>query len=215
MQHRTWQSPEFIQLNGRFITLKPLLPDRDADALYKASHGTPEKEAIWKYLPYGPFDGFSGMKEWIEKEMIDRADLLTWTVFENTGNTQLGMVAILNIVSNHGRAEIGHVWFTATVHKSKVNTESQYLLLHHLFERYSYRRVEWKCNALNHGSRTTATRMGFTYEGRFRHHMFVRGENRDTDWFAMTEKEWTRCKDNFEKWLYSDEKYSLMELNNG
>lgn len=215
MQHRAWQSPECIQLKGKFITLKPLLPDRDADSLYQASHGTPEKEAIWNYLPYGPFNSLSGMKEWMETEMSDRADPLTWTVVENISNTQLGMVAILNIVSNHGRAEIGHVWFTPTAHKSKVNTESQYLLIHHLFERYAYRRVEWKCNALNHASRTTATRMGFRYEGRFRQHMFVRGENRDTDWFAMTDKEWTHCKDNFEKWLYSEEKYSLMALNNG
>jgi RimJ/RimL family protein N-acetyltransferase len=87
------------------------------------------------------------------------------------------------------------------------------LLLKHLFDRHNYRRVEWKCNALNHASRTTAARMGFIYEGRFRQHMFVRGKNRDTDWFAMTDKEWGRCKANFEKWLYSEEKFSLMELN--
>lgn len=29
-----------------------------------------------------------------------------------------------------------------------------------------------------------------------------------TDWFAMTDKEWPRCKGNFEKWLYSNEKIS-------
>ena len=31
----------------------------------------------------------------------------------------------------------------------------------------------------------------------------------------MTDKEWGRCKVNFEKWLYSNEAVSLMELNNG
>jgi RimJ/RimL family protein N-acetyltransferase len=214
MEHRTWQSPKSIELKGQFITLKPLLSERDADALYTASHGTPEQEAIWKYLPYGPFDRLSSMKNWMETEMVDRSDLLTWTVFENAGNTQVGIVALLAIVPEHGRAEIGHVWFATAVHKSKVNTESQYLLLHHLFDRHFYRRVEWKCNALNQASRKTATRMGFIYEGRFRQHMFVRGKNRDTDWFAMTEKEWPRCRDNFDKWLYSDEESSLMELNN-
>ncbi|WP_167407769.1 GNAT family N-acetyltransferase [Nostoc flagelliforme] len=119
------------------------------------------------------------------------------------------------IVPNHGRAEIGHVWFSPTVHKTKVNTESQFLLLKHLFDHHLYRRVEWKCDTLNQASRTTATRMGFLYEGRFRQHMVIRGRNRDTDWFAMTDKEWGRCKINFEKWLYGDEKLSLMELNNG
>jgi len=31
----------------------------------------------------------------------------------------------------------------------------------------------------------------------------------------MTDKEWPRCKGNFENWLYSNEKNSLMSLNNG
>lgn len=214
MENRTWQPPEFIQLKGQFVTLKALILERDVDALYAASHGTPEKEAIWNYLFYGPFDSPSTMKDWMEENIVSQSDPLTWTVFDNLTNTQVGSVALLAIAPNHGRAEIGHVWFTPAVHKTKVNTESQFLLLQHLFDHHSYRRVEWKCNSLNHASRTTATRMGFIYEGRFRQHMFVRGKNRDTDWFAMTDKEWPRCKSNFEKWLYSHENISLMELNN-
>ncbi|MEH2068248.1 MAG: GNAT family protein [Nostoc sp.] len=214
MQNRTWQRPDFFQINGQFVTLSPLIPERDIDVLYAASHGSPEKEAVWNYLFYGPFDSPWTMKDWLETNLADKSDPLTWTVFENSANTQVGIVALLAIAPNHGRAEIGHVWFTPAVHKSKVNTESQFLLLQHLFERHSYRRVEWKCDSLNHTSRTTAARMGFIYEGRFRQHMFVRGKNRDTDWFAMTDKEWPRCKGNFEKWLYSNEKISLMELNN-
>jgi RimJ/RimL family protein N-acetyltransferase len=153
------------------------------------------------------------MKDWMEQNLAGRSDPLTWTVFENSVNIPVGVVALQAITPNHGRAEIGHVWFTPSVHKSKVNTESQFLLLQHLFDRHNYRRVEWKCDALNHASRTAAARMGFIYEGRFRQHMFVRGKNRDTDWFAITDKEWERCKANFEKWLYSGEKLSLMELN--
>ena len=215
MQQHTWQVPELTQLNGRFVTLLPLVPERDVNALYAASHGDLEKEAVWNYLFYGPFASPDSMKEWMEKDMVCKSDLLTWTVFENSANTQVGVVALQAIVPDHGRAEIAHVWFTPTVHKSKVNTESQFLILKHLFVRHSYRRVQWKCDSLNHASRTTATRMGFIYEGRFRQHMFVRGRNRDTDWFAMTDKEWPRCKGNFEKWLYSHEKVSLMQLNNG
>jgi RimJ/RimL family protein N-acetyltransferase len=213
MLQQNWRSPELVQLDGQFVTLKPLLPARDVEALYAASHGTPEKEAVWRYLFYGPFENASVMKDWLEQNLAGGSDPLTWTVFENSVNMPVGVVSLLAITPNHGRAEIGHVWFTPSVHKSKVNTESQFLLLKHLFDRHNYRRVEWKCNALNHASRTTAARMGFIYEGRFRQHMFVRGKNRDTDWFAMTDKEWGRCKANFEKWLYSEEKFSLMELN--
>lgn len=213
MLQPTWRSPDLLQLNGQFVTLKPLLPERDTEALYAASHGTPEKEAVWRYLFYGPFESIFVMKDWMEQNLAGKSDPLTWTVFENSANMPVGIVALLAITPSHGRAEIGHVWFTPTVHKSKVNTESQFLLLQHLFDRHNYRRVEWKCDALNHASRTAAARMGFIYEGRFRQHMFVRGKNRDTDWFAMTDKEWERCKANFEKWLYSGEELSLMELN--
>ena len=148
--------------------------------LFDASHGTPEKESVWNYLVYGSFDNSLAMKEWMKKEMVGKSDPLTWTVFQNRNNTPVGIVALLAIVSHHGRAEIGHVWFTPAVHKTKVNTESQFLLLRHLFERHLYRRCEWRCNSLNHASRTTASRMGFIYEGRFRQHMVVRGKNRDT-----------------------------------
>lgn len=123
---RSWQSPKFIQLDGQFITLKPLVPERDVEALYLAFHGTSEKEAVWDYLPYGSFDSPASMKSWMEADMVDRSDPLVWTVFENTANTQVGIVGLLAIVPEHGRAEIGHVWFTPAVHKSKVNTESQY-----------------------------------------------------------------------------------------
>ena len=215
MQHQTWNAPEYIQLNGQFVTLKPIVPARDADALYSGSHGTPEKEAIWNYMLYGPFDSPSAMQDWMETDMVGKPDPLTWTVFENASQSPVGIVALLAIVPNHRRAEIGHVWFIPAVHKTKVNTESQFLLLQHLFDHHSYRRVQWKCDAMNHASRTAATRMGFLHEGRFRQHMIVRGRNRDTDWFAMTTKEWEGCKANFQKWLYSGETLSLMQLNNG
>lgn len=165
-------------------------------------------------MSYGPFDSPSAMQAWMEQAMVGKAEPLTWAVFRHSTNTPIGMVALLAIVPDHGRAEIGHVWFTPSVQRSNVNTESQFLLLGHLFEHHGYRRVEWKCNALNHASRTAATRMGFIYEGRFRQHMVIKGNNRDTDWFAMTDKDWERCQKNFKRWLYSGERLSLMELNN-
>lgn len=215
MQQRTWALPGWMPLEGQFVTLSPLDPERDAEPLYAASHGTPAKETVWTYLPYGAFESALAMQEWLHKEMLEPVDVLPYTVFENVTETQVGVVALRALVPEYGCAEIGDVWFTPTVQRSKVNTESQYLLLRHVFDTHAYRRVGWECNTLNHASRTTAARMGFLYEGRFRQHMWVKGQNRDTDWFAMTDKEWSRCKGNFEQWLYVDDKTSLRELNNG
>lgn len=215
MSKRTWTSPEHIRLDGRYVFLAPLEPERDAEALYQMSHGTPEKEAVFQFLFYGPFNSPHSMRNFLGKEMFGQSDPLVWTVFSQGTNTQVGIVALIAIVPSHGRAEIAHVWFTPSVHKTRINTESQFLLLNHLFDHHQYRRVEWKCDSLNHASRTTATRMGFTFEGRFRQHFLIKGSNRDTDWFAMLDKEWPQRQANFERWLYSEDNVSLMELNNG
>ena len=43
--------------------------------------------------------------------------------------------------------------------------------------------------------------MGFTFEGRFRKHLVIKGRNRDTDWFSMLDDEWGRRKRALEGWL--------------
>ncbi|NJL21336.1 MAG: GNAT family N-acetyltransferase [Leptolyngbyaceae cyanobacterium SM1_3_5] len=214
MHYPTWRSPDRIPLSGQFVTLMPLVPARDVAGLYAVSHGTAEKEAVWNYLFYGPFRSSMTMKAWLENDMVSKDNILTWTVFENANETQVGIVALQRSHPNMAVRKSVTSGFRRCSQKP-----SQYritiLLLCHLFDQHHYRRVEWKCDAFNHASRTAAMRMGFLHEGRFRQHMIIKGKNRDTDWFAMTDKEWPRCKTNFEKWLYSGEKLSLMELNNG
>ena len=47
--------PERRTDEGRYAIVEPLDPSTHADALFTASHGDPERERIWDYLPYGPF----------------------------------------------------------------------------------------------------------------------------------------------------------------
>ncbi len=64
-----------------------------------------------------------------------------------------------------------------------------------------YRRLEWKCNALNEPSRRAAQRLGFRYEGTFRQATVVKGRNRDTAWFSIIDGEWPGLQSAFECWL--------------
>lgn len=64
-----------------------------------------------------------------------------------------------------------------------------------------YRRWQWRCNAANAPSRRAAARFGYTFEGIFRHHIVVKGENRDTAWFSITDAEWPRLRAGYEAWL--------------
>jgi hypothetical protein len=89
-------------------------------------------------------------------------------------------------------------------------------MLSEAFDVLKFRRVEWKCDALNARSRAAALRLGFSFEGIFRQHYIIKGRNRDTAWFAMLDRDWPAVKSNMKRWLYSDEnvnKVSLAELN--
>ena len=49
--------------------------------------------------------------------------------------------------------------------------------------------------------RRAAQRLGFSFEGVFRNHMIVKGRNRDTAWFAITDQDWVGLREAYETWL--------------
>jgi RimJ/RimL family protein N-acetyltransferase len=116
-------------------------------------------------------------------------------------DTPLGLAALMSTRPDMRVIEIGHIVLSPTLQRSALATEAQYLLARHVFETLGYRRYEWKCNALNAPSRRAAARLGFTFEGIFRHHMIVKGRNRDTAWFAMLDGDWPARRRAFERWL--------------
>ena len=83
-------------------------------------------------------------------------------------------------------------------------TEAIFLLAEHAFDELGYRRLEWKCNALNEPSRRAAIRFGFEFEGVFKNHRVVKGRNRDSAWFAITDARWPAVRAGFEAWLSPD-----------
>jgi RimJ/RimL family protein N-acetyltransferase len=113
----------------------------------------------------------------------------------------LGLASYLRIEPAFGTIEIGHIWFGPSLQRTTAATEAIYLLARHAFDDLGYRRLEWKCNALNAASRRAAERFGFTFEGVFRQHQVVKGRNRDTAWYAITDGEWPPIRAGFEAWL--------------
>ena len=115
-------------------------------------------------------------------------------------------VGIISLMRNNPAwlsIELGNIWYTPPVQRSPVNTEATYLLLRHCFE-LGYRRLEWKCNALNERSRRAAERMGFTFEGIQQKHMIVKGRSRDTAWFRILDDEWPEVQRRLEGLLYGN-----------
>ena len=71
----------------------------------------------------------------------------------------------------------------------------------YVFDDLGYRRWEWKCNNRNEPSKRAAERFGFKFEGVFRQHMVIKGENRDTAWYSIIDKEWPALRQAYEAWL--------------
>ena len=186
-------------LRGQHVTLREIDPAGDAEALFAASHGRPGDEDLWTYLAYGPFASAAEMQTWLESCHASEDPL--HLVVEARDRGPVGMVSFMRVVPVMRSLELGHIWYGTEVQRTKVNTESIYLMLCEAFDRLGYRRVEWKCDAFNARSRAAAERLGFTFEGIFRQHMIIKGRNRDTAWFAMLDDEWPRVKDAMERWL--------------
>lgn len=212
------EPPSRAPLLGSHVLLRPVDAGADAEALYAVSHPPEGDPAIWTYLPYGPYEHPDQMRlllDWAEKS----DDPLFFALVGLADEQPAGLASYLRITPEFGVIEIGHIWFGTPLQRTTAATEAIYLLSRHAFDDLGYRRLEWKCNALNVASRRAAERFGFRFEGVFRNHMVVKGRNRDTAWYAITDEEWPAIRLGYEAWLApenfgrdSRQKQSLGEL---
>ena len=189
--------PVATTLIGRYCTLRPLDPARDAALLYERTHG-PDDAALWAYLPYGPFADAAAFRTWTEANSASTDPL--FFAIEVDGKIA-GQASFLRITPEHRVIEVGHILYSPLLQRTPAATEAMYLMARHAFDTLGYRRYEWKCNDLNAPSRAAALRLGFAYEGTFRQHLIVKGRNRDSAWYSMLDTEWPACKAAFERWL--------------
>ena len=190
-------------LRGSHVLLRPIDPSKDAERLYAVSHPPEGDSELWTYLPYGPFDDPDHMHEllpWAESS----EDPLFFALVRLPDEYPLGLASYLRITPEFGVIEIGHICLGVPLQRTTAASEAIYLLARHVFDELGYRRLEWKCDALNVASRRAAERFGFRFEGVFRKHMVVKGRSRDTAWYGITDDEWPAIRTGFRAWLASE-----------
>jgi len=200
-----------IVLSGSQVRLEPLEVSRDSKALFAVSNGSTIEipgaelnvydadDLIWRYMNSGPFADLEAFEFYLQT-LIDSPNGLAMCVFDSENNLQVGVATFMNNFPEHLKVELGSIWYSPIVQGKGFNLEATYLMLRHAFE-LGYRRVEWKCNALNERSRRAALRMGFGFEGIQEYHFIVKGANRDTAWFRMLDCEWDERRLMLEKML--------------
>jgi RimJ/RimL family protein N-acetyltransferase len=184
-------------LVGDHVLLRPLVV-ADAEQLYAATHPPDGDPAVWTYMSDGPYADVDDLRRALVTAETSEDPVFFAVV---RGGRVLGRASYMRITPEFGVIEIGNILFARALQRSTATTEAIYLLARHAFDDLGYRRLEWKCNALNAASRRAADRFGFTFEGVFRNHQIVKGRNRDTAWYAITDDDWPVIRAGFEAWL--------------
>jgi RimJ/RimL family protein N-acetyltransferase len=196
-----WQPrprPARKTLEGRYCRLEPLDPATHGDPLFAASMAE-GAETRFRYLFDKPEDR-AGFEAWLTRASASD-DPLFYTVVDTATGRAEGRQALMRITPEHGVIEVGNILWGPAISRTRVATEALFLHARYVFDELGYRRFEWKCDNRNEPSKRAAGRFGFTFEGVFRQHMVLKGESRDTAWFAMLDSEWPALRSAFERWL--------------
>ncbi|MBT0725928.1 GNAT family N-acetyltransferase [Rosenbergiella australiborealis] len=196
------QRPAKKPLSGRYCRLEPINATKHGEDLYRA-FAEAKDTRDWTYLLSGPFDQQGDYLTYLT-HLETLNDPLHYAIIDLTTQRAIGSIALMRIDALQGVIEIGSVTYSSKLKRTRLATEAIILLLRYTLEDLGYRRVEWKCNALNQPSRAAALRLGFTYEGLFRQAMVVRGHNRDTTWFSIIDHDYPTLQAAYQRWLAPD-----------
>jgi RimJ/RimL family protein N-acetyltransferase len=201
----SWQPslhPQGSLMAGRLCRLVPIHIADHAQDLFDAFL-IDESDHNWTYLPYGPFEHFEDFKHWL-CTVVNNHDPYFFSVIDLSNDKAVGVASYLRITPNVGVIEVGHIHFSPLMQGSALSTEAMYLMMSRTFDDLSYRRYEWKCDALNGPSCRAAERLGFLFEGIFRQATLYKNRNRDTAWYSILDSEWPIIKGVFENWLKAE-----------
>lgn len=199
---RNWQPrprPERKAMEGRLVRLEPLDAARHGDGLLEAS-SVPDAQERFRWLPDYPPSTRAEFQPWLEKAEAS-TDPLFFVVIDKASGKVMGRQTLMRIDAANGVIEIGNIYWGPLMSRTPAATEAQFLFMKYAFDELGYRRYEWKCNNANLPSKRAAERFGFQFEGVFRQHIIVKGENRDTAWYSIIDKEWPALKKAYEGWL--------------
>ena len=194
---REYNFPNPRCIRGEFVSLEPICQVSHAEHLDRHVCGRRNVD-LWTYIPFGPFEKSESLFSLLEHTRKN----LGWVSFAICVEGEAkGTISLLRIRREHGSAEVGAIVLGKELQKTPASTEALYLLTSYVFDHLKYRRLEWKCDDRNIRSKKAAKRFGFQFEGMFRKDMIVKGQNRNTAWYAMIDTDWRTIKLAYDEWL--------------
>jgi len=189
-------APGPAAIEGRFVRLERLDAQAHGADLAAAWLG---HDWLWDYMFHGPFADAAAVMRYLET-IAGQPDPYFYAIRDLASGRVVGVASLMRITPAMGVIEAGNICLSPALQRRPAATEAMFLPMQWAFEA-GYRRYEWKCDALNLPSRRAAQRLGLGFEGVFRQHMVVKGRNRDTAWFAATDRDWPALRAACEEWL--------------
>ncbi len=188
--------PARVPIRGAHAVLEPLHRRHLAD-LWEAAQGDDDS---WAYMAYGPFPTRDALAAHIAAYAA-RHDPMLWAVRQISSGRVTGWLSLMDIRPADAAIELGQIWFAPPLRRTRAATEAMALLLRLAADELGYRKLVWRCHALNVPSRRAAERLGFALEGVLRDDRVVKGRSRDTACYAVLSDQWPACRDALLAWL--------------
>jgi RimJ/RimL family protein N-acetyltransferase len=188
-----WIEP--VTLSGTKVVLVPLALEH-ADGMRAAV----KDGELWK-LWFTSVPAPEKVDEYIQTALNWRENLgaMPFVIRLKESNKIVGCTRYFNVDEVNQRLEIGYTWYSESVQRTAVNTESKYLLLSHAFEKLDAIAVELRTHWHNHKSRAAIARLGAKQDGVLRNHQkSANGVYRDTVVFSIINLEWPTVKKSLE-----------------
>ena len=115
--------PDLRPLHGLWVRLEPISAARHGTGLWNSFASSDPGGAIWTYLGYGPWIDPEAFMAWVEARSAQR-DPWFYAIVKREGGAPVGMASYLRCDPANGVVEIGHIWMSPGLQKTREATEA-------------------------------------------------------------------------------------------
>jgi N-acetyltransferase len=184
---------EPVVLTGpRWVSLEPLTRGHAPEIATASADGN--VGGLWFTHAPSP----QTAEQWIDMRLaLQQPDTGLTFVARDKDGVVVGSSSYLNVDPPNRRLEIGNTWFSASVRRTGVNTESKLLMLSHAFDDLGCIAVEFRTHFFNSTSRAAIERLGAKLDGILRSQQLLPdGSRRDTVVYSILDVEWPAVRNN-------------------
>ncbi len=154
--------------------------------------------AIWAAYPVR-IERIEEIERFVRKALDgrERGEQYPYAVYDKALGAYVGSTRFLRIAEEHRNLNIGSTWYSTEVWRTRVNTETKFLLLRHAFESIRAVRVEIVTSTDNVRSQRAIERLGAIREGVLRKKYY----GLDYVIYSIVGEEWPAVKSRLEGYL--------------